>query len=458
MPRQLKRDFFADHPTQDEFLASGARFKVASCGRRWGKGNGALREAGQVSVAIPGGRTWIISPSYEVTKPMWRKALLCFGSVQANGRPWMLKPRIKNREIPFLNGSVLEFKSADDPDSLRGAGDDLVHVILDEAAYIDKDTWGIISFAMADNVASAALISTPNRHQPKNWFYEMWLRGRAKLRETCPECDGRGCPSCKDGYIWKDNEDYDPTYESFQFSSFDNPHMPAAEIERMIRDEKFNEVDILREVYGEFVGGETQVFGLGSVRDCVAGEEEPPRSDSAYVTGVDLGRVESFTVITTIRIPSNREETPRVVAFERFQGGWSVQRERIAQHARRFGQPRMFVDSTGIGETFQHELRQAGVQRLEPVKFSGVSKPEMLGALLAAIDTRAFTWPPNPQLERELLNLEQRSTPSGVVQYRAGRGHTDDCVMSLALAWWGYLKTGSPQCPKLWAIGVGSRR
>jgi len=370
----------------------------------------------------------------------------------------MLKPRIKNREIPFLNGSVLEFKSADEPDSLRGAGDDLVHVILDEAAYIDKDTWGIISFAMADNEASAALISTPNRHSPKNWFHEMWLRGRARLQQTCPECEGRGCSQCSStGYVLVGNPDYDATYESFQFSSFDNPHIPRAEIERMIRDEKFSEVDILREVYGEFVGGETQVFNLSAIRDCGVGAEEAPRNDSVYVTGVDLGRVESHTVITTIRVPEHGD-TPPVVAIERFQGSWNVQRERIASHSRRFGQPKTFVDSTGIGETFQHELRQAGVQRLEPTKFSGVSKPEMLGALLAAIDSRELVWPHNDQLERELLNLEQHVTPSGVVQYRAARGHTDDMVMSLALAWWGYLKVGSPQRPKLWAVGVGSRR
>lgn len=460
MPRQIKKDFFQPHPTQEQALASDARFVVASCGRRWGKGNLALRAAGEVSAKIPGGRTWVVSPTYDQTRPMWRKAVAAFGQISTDdGYPWMLKPRIKDREIPLANGSVFEFKSADDPDSLRGAGDDLVHVIIDEAAYVDGDAWGILSFSMADNLASATLISTPNRHNPKNWFYDMWLRGQPKLRAVCDQCDGDGCEACEDtGHRWIPNTSYDPDFASFQFSSFDNPHVPGGEIKRLIERENLSEVDILREIYGEFVGGESVVVDLAMIRDCEIGNEEGPGSDATYVSGVDLGRVSSYTVITTIRAPRTQEESPHVVAFERFQGAWNVQRERIAAHARKYMQPFTNVDATGLGDTFKEELRRAGVYRVNPIKFSGVSKPEIIAALLAAISAGELTWPPNRQLEDELVNLEQKVLPSGQVQYRAGKGHTDDMVMSLGLAWWAYLKEVSPQRPKLWAVGVGGPR
>jgi len=417
-----------------------------------------LREAGNVAGEIPGGRIWVISPTYDMTKPMWRKAIAAFGRVTVDGYPWMMKPRIKDHEIPFANGSVIEFKSADQPDSLRGAGDDLVYVIIDEAAYMPRDAWDNVMFALIDRQASAALISTPNRHNPKNWFYDEWLCGQKKLRFVCDECNGDGCEACDNtGQRLADNPDYDDEYESFQFSSFDNPHVPKSEIQKIIEKNRYSEVDILREIYGEFVGGEAAVVDLAMVRDCELGTEEEPEVGASYVTGVDLGRVTSWTVITTIRIPEDEKEMPRVVAFDRFQGGWSLQRERIAAHARKYGQPRTFVDATGLGDTFTEELRRAGVYRLEPIKFSGASKPEIVSAILAAIEANAIVWPPNRQLEDELLNLEQKALPSGQVQYRAGKGHKDDMVMSLGLAWWAYLKHASPQRPKAWAVGVGGR-
>ena len=76
-----------------------------------------------------------------------------------------------NRWFEFENGSFLQFKTADDPESLRGAGLDLLW--MDEAAFItDARPWEVTRPALADKVGLVVSSTTPSG---KNWFYdEFW--------------------------------------------------------------------------------------------------------------------------------------------------------------------------------------------------------------------------------------------------------------------------------------------
>ena len=451
---KLYSPFFKPHPPQEEILNDPTRFKVVSAGRRFGKGNLALRQATMIALNNPGSRIWFISPTYQASEPQWEKAIQALKTMRISGKAIMGRPKIKQRRIPFYNGSAIDFKSADNPVSLIGAGDLIHFVVMDEAAYIQHAAWKKVRPVLMDNEAPAIFISTPNNKQPKNWFYDQFMKGQKYLKYVCDACGGEGCPVCNwTGYIQRKNPLYDPNYKSWQFSSYDNPFIRNEEIDAMIREEKgkgWTDLDVRREIYGEFVGGEGATFTLEVVRDCIGGDYEQYKSGKRYVMGVDLGRAESFTVIVVLRLPDSPEDVPHVVAIRRFQGAWPLQVQRIVQTAASYSDPHVFVDATGLGDPLKAQLRSAGVRRLHPVKLSGTSKPEIIEALIAGIESRGLTWPDNQVLETELLNLETNVTNSGQVQYKHAKGFTDDAVMALALAWWGFHRIASPTKSGIW--------
>ena len=452
---------FQEHPRQDEVLAFQSRFKVIVAGRRFGKGNLALREVANDAVRNPDSDYWIVSPNYSYTQPMWDKAIMAFSKVKIGSAPFMKKPRIKDKQLPLFNGSKIEFKSSIEPHTLRGAGDRMRGIIFDEAAYCDREAWKAVRPALIDNRAWGVFISTPNADTPKNWFYDLYLRGQTHIKSTCEHCFGGGCEMCgHNGHTMVENASKMPSYTSWQFSSFDNPHIEAAEIETMIAEEGWGEIDILREVYGEFIGGQSIVFNFDAIQDCSRGKAERHDPRFRYVTGIDLGRVGSYTVITTIKLPNSENEVPHVVRIDRFRGPWPLQKARIVEHVKHFGQSWVYIDATGLGDTMRDDLIAMGLRHIVPIKLSGPTKTQICEALIAAVDGASLTWYPNQQLEKEMLNFEAVVSTTGNVQYRKpkGPGQFDDSVISMALAWWAYLKIGGPNRGRVWVAGIGQRQ
>lgn len=104
------------------------------------------------------------------------------------------------RRIEFNSGTVLQFKTADDPQSLRGAGLDILWI--DEAAFIDSpDAWHVVRPALSDKLGLVITTTTPHG---KNWLWEEFFTG----------------PALKD-----------PTQFRVQYVSLDNPHFPKSEWE-----------------------------------------------------------------------------------------------------------------------------------------------------------------------------------------------------------------------------------
>lgn len=77
--------------------------------------------------------------------------------------------------IEFSNGSLLQFKTAQDPQSLRGAGLDILW-IDEAAAVVSGEAWDVIRPSMVDAPGALVTTTTPNG---KNWFYEEFFTGFA---------------------------------------------------------------------------------------------------------------------------------------------------------------------------------------------------------------------------------------------------------------------------------------
>lgn len=75
------------------------------------------------------------------------------------------------KKIEFENGTLVQFKSADDAQSLRGAGLDILWI--DEAAFVpSREAWDVVRPALSDKLGMLVTTTTP---KGKNWFYkEFW--------------------------------------------------------------------------------------------------------------------------------------------------------------------------------------------------------------------------------------------------------------------------------------------
>jgi phage terminase large subunit-like protein len=110
---------------------------------------------------------WELSQSYKLGRPAW----ITFREVCIQAGLTIGKEVKENRgglRFEFENGGLIEFKSAEDPQSLRGAGLDILWE--DEAAFIKTDeSWGVVRPALSDKQGLLITTTTPNQ---KNWFYE----------------------------------------------------------------------------------------------------------------------------------------------------------------------------------------------------------------------------------------------------------------------------------------------
>lgn len=107
-----------------------------------------------------------------------------------------------NRWFEFDNGGFLLFKTADDPESLRGAG--LHWMWFDESAIInDERAWQVASPALAENEGTFVSTTTPDG---KNWHYNTF---------------------------WDPTKMDNADTARIEYYSIDNPYFPTREWERL---------------------------------------------------------------------------------------------------------------------------------------------------------------------------------------------------------------------------------
>ena len=142
---------------------------------------------------------WATSKDYKVLRP----ALLTLRKVITEAGMSIGKDVKENRgamTFEFPNGSLIEFKSSDDPQSLRGAGLDILW--MDEAAFIrSEEPWQVMRPALSDKQGLLITTTTPDG---KNWFYEEF---------------------------WNKDAVADPNQGRVEYRSIDNPYFPKREWE-----------------------------------------------------------------------------------------------------------------------------------------------------------------------------------------------------------------------------------
>lgn len=140
------------------------RFVIAVCGRRWGKTTLSLVAA--IDQALKGLKVWIIFPVYPQALESW----LNLKSLVRQLPDDYAETREVEKRIVLKNKGSIQIKSANKPETLRGAGG-ISLIIFDEVAYQDKETWETVRPILSDSLGKALFISTPNG---MNWFYELF--------------------------------------------------------------------------------------------------------------------------------------------------------------------------------------------------------------------------------------------------------------------------------------------
>ena len=170
-----------------------ARFFVMVCGRRFGKTTASAMEATYYA-SQPNKKIWLVGLSYDKADLMFREI---WQKMVIGHQNDIIRASEKDRFIKFKWGTVVEAKSADNPDSLVGEGLDLL--IIDEAAKVKNKIWDMyLSPTLSDRKGKAVFITTPEGF---NWVYDLYLLGKEdELWES------HQAPSWENQYAFPDGE------------------------------------------------------------------------------------------------------------------------------------------------------------------------------------------------------------------------------------------------------------
>lgn len=361
-----------------------------ACGRRFGK-----TELGKIlltELALRGGRCWWLAPTYATASQVWRELKQVFVTVPG------VQINSAERRIDLPEGGVVAIRSTHQPDLLRGMGLDFA--VLDEAAFMPPEIWPqIVRPMLLERHGGALFLSTP---RGLNWFWDLYRIG------LDPE---------------------EPQWASFHFTSYDNPLIPASEIDS-IRSSTPERV-FKEEYLAQFLNDGGQVFR--GVREAVDATPLPiPQRGRRYVAGVDWGREHDYTCIAIIDADEGR-----LVAFDRFrQIGWELQRARLKTLCEHWQPTVIWAEANSIGSVNIEALQADGLP-VRPFQTTHTSKAPLIEGLALAIERRELRLLPDDVLLNELSSYAMTRLPGGGYRYSAPSGGHDDGVIALALAWHG---------------------
>ncbi|NBV87253.1 MAG: terminase, partial [Verrucomicrobia bacterium] len=180
---------------QGQVFNSRKRFRVLVAGRRFGKSYLSCVELLRGAIERPGETYFYCAPSYRMAKDIVWKLLK-----RLVPKSWVKSKNETDLKIELVNGSTIELKGTENAMALRGRS--LAGVVLDEAAFMDRDVWfEVIRPALADKQGWALFISTPDG--TASWFYDLW----------CYADEG------------------DSDWSRWQFTTIDGDNVPPEEIE-----------------------------------------------------------------------------------------------------------------------------------------------------------------------------------------------------------------------------------
>ncbi len=445
------------HPGQRRWLRRAYHPENAlTTGNRWGKSTGAAAKIIFKAATRSGWsreiaaaqhrkhefyRSVNIGPTADQAKIVWLKA---FGLLQNKTASWLVKD-VKLTPFPcitLMTGATIEARStARDGQYLLGHSFD--HVNWDEAALetrFEHVRDNVIRMRLVDR---SGILDYTTTGQGRNEYGRYFLRGLEGKEKILYAQSG---------------------------SSFENPNIPRADLERnaarmsdALRQQNieggiidaggdFFDADDLATARTTFVDANgtpieedlddaLQVLAVDEDNMCAWAElypsplapELPWRlrfPSHRYIHAWDLADKSDWTVGTTWDLSTKRAT---MVEFERFhKRGWEFVYSRIRDRHRRY-RGNTYLDLTGVGDPVGEQLGDIGA---EGIIFTGPAKDAMLEHWKMLINLRQVRWP------TILPWVDEHGWYK-----RPDKGLIKDCVMSGAIAGWFMRKSIVGQAP-----------
>ena len=298
--------------------------------------------------------------------------------------------------IEFLNGSTLQFLSAERADSVRGFS--FNYMVIDEAAYIKENAFQEAILPTLTAIGKKCLIiSTP---KSKNWFYKYYLKGVS------------------------DSIDY----VSFRGHSTDNPYIDQS----FIAEQKASlPSDIYRQEYeGEFTDATSEVFrGIDNV--CVVPNYSNGDRVQRCFIGIDTGLSNDYSVLTIMN------EAGRVMFMDRIKGeNINTIANKFIGIMSRFNIHGGYIETNGIGRAM-YDLIMPKQRKLKGFTTTQDSKTQIVRTLIEDIEATNVELPGKelePECYKELSLYTYKLNTNGKLSFTHPAGIHDDIVDSIMLA------------------------
>lgn len=400
------------HKKQVEVLLSSQKNKVIVCGRRSGKSQMIAGELIRAAVNGIYKKQIVIAPTYKQTLIVYDKIIELM--MKAGKYEYVVK-EIKHPypRIEFMGG-IIDFGSADNPNSLRGEA--YGRVFMDESAFIKEGAMDAIKPLTFDTGAPIWETTTP------------WGKGSVWER-------------------WKRGQKGDKDYGCFHYNYLDNPYLAdegKTEIEKDIEEWGKDSVYVQCEILGNFVEDRDVYFKRELIDECV-NNEIPIGSlhpASRYFLGVDVaGEGEDESVFIVVEKTSKDEIRVNFIDY------YNVNKPReivgkVKILDEKYNFEKVFIDKTGMGEGPVDWLKETlSEERVDGIRFTIQSKQDLYSNLRKMMH-QGLKFPNNKKLVYQLADLRYETAGSGDLKIHASEKGHDDYPDSLALACWYFAGTG----------------
>lgn len=392
------------HPVQKEAYEADARFRTCAWGRRTGKNVFAAIDASDFALNPDedeyGGNeevtVWWVGPTYTQAYDYgWGDDPNAIGVTDLLPDALIESKSMSDpRRLTLTNGSAISFRTFDHPDSLDGAGVDLM--VIDEAAIMPEKIWTeTLRPMLSDTLGKGLFISKP---KGKNWFFKHFKRG--------------------------DSDEW-PEWWSSQAASYVNPFVEDSEIDKSARE--LPDRVFQQEYLAVFLDDGGGVFREVQERNVERYDWRERNGNAPYTHGWDFARHQNWTVGVVL------DRDGLLVDYWRDQPGTWDRLQKIIE-AKYQEYPGVVRVDASRDNKLVTDLENAGVP-IEAVNFGGNNKKDLIDTLAVRLENGEITIPESlDQLISELQLYEYETTRTGNVRYHAPEGFHDDCVDALALA------------------------
>lgn len=433
---------YTPHAAQQKIHDSKARFKILVAGNRFGKdlgsiGEGVMRflemlnEERSIDVNPPV-LWWIVAPNMRLARQCWRDLTKLFP------KELVLNVLKSDHIVETVNGGIIEVHSADDPQMLVGVGLDIV-TITEAARIRELDVvWGNLRQRLdshgrgPNGKGGIALINSSPLG--RSFFYKLAQMGT------------------------KGTSLYTPEYETFTFTTWDNPYMAEKRYVIVGQDSMGNDMtredsikmQMTRDAYrrdylAEFLMTQNSVFPNYNrviVRPPTRKEEEiaafwkeweKPDPFETYTIGYDPASKGDGRPCV---IRDSKGKVVKIDTMNRLD--WDAQWDKLAMYSQRYNGATVQFGQTGLGETIGSQLANRGIPTV-PINEQGGNKAKLVEDLALIVEQEWCQLPWSNELEKQLDDYVSVIRDGRSTQYHnmTDSGH-DDIISALYFCFAGY--------------------